>query len=189
MKLRPFLVLLCLCCALPAFAADWPAACGADSQQFKVKTAKAPLPAAGDAAKSRIVFVETLDGDFAGGPIVRLAVDGTWVTAVKGKSFAVVEVQPGAHHLCGSRQSGIKLEKENLGVVKLDAEAGKTYFYNFKITRTEIGSPEMATGGAPGSSMTAKQRETEDTIDFRPVDADAALTLIKKLPQSTAAAK
>ena len=188
MKLRSFFVLLPLCCALPALAADWPAACGADSQQFKVKTEKKPLATAGDGAKSRIVFVETLDG-FAGGPIVRLGADGKWLTAAKGASYAVVDVTPGHHLLCGSRQSGVKLEKENLGVVKLDAEAGKTYFYNFKIVRSETGSPEMATGGVPGSSMTSKPRETVETIEFRPIEADAALTLLKKLPQSDATTK
>jgi len=174
--------------AAPLAAAQWPAACGADAQQFKVKAEKQPLEAAGDPAKSRIVFIETLEG-MGGGPVVRLGIDGSWVSAVKGPSYTVVEVQPGTHMLCGSRQSSARTEKENRGVVKLETEAGKTYFYNFKLVRSEIGSPEMAAGGIPGSSMTSKQREQIDTVEFRPLEQDAGLRLVKKLPRSSVAQK
>ena len=179
----PFLSLACL-----AQSAALPPGCGDAATQYKVKTQKQAFNATADPAKARIVFVETLEGGFAGGPIVRFGVDGAWVGADKGASWTAVDVAPGTHHLCASRQSNIRLERDNVGAATLNARAGETYFVNFRIVRTEIGSPEMAVG-TPGSSMASKQRDTMDSAEFKAVQADAALKLLAKLPQSTATVK
>jgi hypothetical protein len=178
--------------SIPALAAGLPEGCGPADTQYKVKLdKKAQRPGAPQPDQAQIVFVETLDGEFSTGPVSRFAIDGNWVGASKGASYFAITVAPGTHQVCASRQSGAALERQNVGALSVQAQAGKTYYLGFKIKRETLGSPEMRTGatGVPGSSMTAKDQDTVDSAEFTPLEADRAATLVSKLPQASSEKK
>jgi hypothetical protein len=199
MKKKFLLVLVIAAFAGNARAAEWSAACGKDTVQFKVKTDKKPPPLAADPepGKAQIIFVEAVKGAFGTAPTTRYAVDGAWVGANHGASYFVVSVDPGQHHLCASRQSSIKAEKENVGITDLLAGAGQVYYYEFKIVRTEIGTLTTADGGGAGAGgllpntpdMTARQLPTVDSIEFTTLSDDEGRSRIKVTPLSTFVAK
>lgn len=169
-----------------------PAGCGAENVQFKVKTEKAAASLGNaPAAKAQVIFVETLDGEFSSGPVSRFAIDGKWIGATKGASYFDVLVDPGSHQICASRQSAIKLERENLGTLDVQMQAGQTYVYQFTIQRNTIGHAEMHAAGAgvPGSSMTAKDPETVDTASLTAPVGPTATAALNKLPRAVAVTK
>lgn len=193
MKFTIALIAVTLSAATQASAANWPDACGKDSVQFKVKTNKAQselvVPEAG---KALLVFTETVSGPFGSAPIARFGVDGSWAGANKGGSYFAVSVAPGEHHLCAVRQSGAKSDKANVGEATVNAQAGNVYYYDFKLTRTAIGSPrENGGGGLPGTphDMTAKEPETVDSVAFTTLDEKEGQQLIGHSPQSISIAK
>ena len=178
--------------SLNAVAATLPESCGPAETQYKVKLdKKAPLPGAPQGDQARIVFIQVLDGDFSSGPLSRFAADKTWMGADKGASYFAVDVAPGIHHICASRQSGIELERQNVGVGEVQVKAGQTYYLAFKVKREAMGSPEMRTGaqGVPGSSMTSKPENTLDTAELTQLDGDQGARLVSQLPQSVAEKK
>ena len=191
------LLILILAATAACHAQDmkaWPDACGKDAVQFKVKTEKSNATnVTPEAGKAMIVFVENLDGDFMSAPTSRFAMDGNWVGASKGSSYVAVSIDPGTHHLCASRQSSIHDEKVNVGLVTLNAEAGKVYFYEFTIKRTEIGNASLQGGNSlPGQypgSMTAKSHPTVDSVDFKELSAEEGQTAQRKLPVSVSVQK
>jgi hypothetical protein len=198
MKKKFLLVLVIAAFAGNARAAERSAACGKDMVQFKVKTdKKQPLPADPEPGKAQVIFVEAVKGAFGTAPTTRYAVDGGWVGANRGASYFVVSVDPGQHHLCASRQSSIKAEKENVGITDLLAGAGQVYYYEFKIVRTEIGTLKTADGGGAGAGgllpntpdMTARQLPTVDSIEFTTLSDDEGRSRIKVTPLSTFVAK
>ena len=195
MKRKFMIVMLvaALSVAVSASASTWPEACGKDSVQFKVKTTKKQSElVAPEAGKALLVFSETLSGEFSSGPVVRFGVDGAWVGANKGASYFAVSVAPGEHHVCAVRQSGSKSDKQDFGEVKLTAEAGGVYYYDFKITRAAIGSPkERGGGGLPGTphDMIPADSETVDSVAFVALDETEGKHHMNASPQSLAAAK
>jgi hypothetical protein len=181
MRLRfGFVVLLFVTvAATSARAASLPEGCGNDAVQFKVKTEKGgPIPAS-DSNRAQLVFVQKTEGDEAGSPLSRFAVDGEWVGAVRGKSYFIVPVTPGPHKICASRQSNAQMEKANVGAIHMDAAAGKVYYFEFIIKTTEVGFLQRANGGAGGSmetsggstpDMTAKRHDTTDVAELIQID-------------------
>ena len=170
----------------------FPAACGPDNVQYKVKTDKQQTPLdPAPAGKALLVFVQSLDGDFGAQPTSRFAVDGVWVGADKGKSYFSAEVAPGKHAICASRQASLQLEKDNLSTAGVDLKPGQIYFYEFMIKRTAAGSPEMRVSpqGLPGSSMTSERRETTDTADLRQLDNDAGYALARRSARAVSVTK
>lgn len=176
-----------------------PAACGPDSTQYKVSTVKtAPVltPAPGQAL---LVYIQKEGGDFIGSPLSRLGVDGSWVGAVKGQSFLTVSIAPGSHSICASRQSSAREEKDNLSTATLNAKAGDVYYFEYTLDRQEIGYAQRSNGGAGGFSgssgagttpdMSAKRKDTVDTVSFTELKPDAALRHLVKLPLSVATVK
>lgn len=192
-KLMLLLFVVTVSGGIQASASTWPDACGKDAVQFKVKTVKRQDPlTAPEAGKALLVFFESVSGDFATGPTARFGVDGSWVGADKGASYFAVSVAPGEHHLCAVRQSGAKSDKVDVGEVTLRAEAGNIYYYDFKITRTAIGSPkERGGGGLPGTphDMSIADSDTVDSVAFVVVDEAEARHRMNVLPQSTFTAK
>jgi len=178
---------------IQASASTWPDACGKDSTQFKVKTSKKQAElVAPEAGKALIIFTESVNGDFASEPVARFGIDGSWVGANKGASYFAVSVAPGEHHLCAVRQSGAKSDRVNVGEATVKAEAGNVYYYDFKITRTAVGSPkENGGGGLPGTphDMTAKEPETVDTVAFVVLDEKEGKHRLNVSPQSISTAK
>ena len=193
MKFTIALLAITLCAASQASAANWPDACGKDAVQFKVKTSKAQSElVAPEAGKALIVFTESVSGQFGSAPIARFGVDGSWAGANKGASYFAISVAPGEHHLCAVRQSGAKSDKVNVGEATINAQAGNVYYYDFKITRTPIGSArENGGGGLPGTphDMTVKEPETVDSVAFTTLDEQEGKHLIGHSPQSISNAK
>ena len=194
MKRKFMIVMLvaALSAAVQASASTWPEACGKASVQFKVTTKKQAQPIAPEAGKALLIFTESLSGEFATGPVVRFGVDGSWAGANKGASYFAVSVLPGEHHVCAVRQSGAKSDKEDFGEVKLTAEAGGVYFYDFKITRSTIGSPKARGGGGlPGTphDMIPADAETMDSVAFVALDETEGKHHMNASPQSLSTAK
>ena len=64
----------------------------------------------------------------------RIAVDGRWVGATKGKGYIAAELDPGEHRVCA------KLRTVAPAVSKLKVEPGKTYFLRvWFVTRSAFG--------------------------------------------------
>jgi hypothetical protein len=172
-----------------ASAAVWPDACGKDQVQFKVKTQKkAQPPAAPAAGTAQVIFFESQQGEFLTSPTVRYGIDGSWVGANRGVSYFAVSVPAGTHHLCAIRQSATKGDKDSAGLVTLNAEAGKTYYYDLTVVRTEVGTPEViASGGKPGELPTSmvKDKPTIDSVSFATVTESDAKSRMAKTPLST----
>jgi hypothetical protein len=188
------IVLLAGMLAGTARAAAWPEACGSPQMKLKVKTMKNhPLTDAPGDGMARLVFVQVLDGDFGLEPVTRFAVDGTWVAADKGASYVAVDVKPGEHKVCAARQTGIKEDDAKIGLVVANAVAGHTTFYQFKITRSEIGAesdhPAGQALGYATPDMTAKRHDTVDTPSFAALDAQKGTELAGKLPMAVSTPK
>jgi hypothetical protein len=103
--------------------------CGPDAEHFDVKTDKSQHPEAkDDAGKAAVYFVQD-DPEFQGvpKPVLRMGIDGKWIGATHGTSYAMILVDPGEHHLC-ARGQGIGMGKLN-GALHFTAQAGKSYFF------------------------------------------------------------
>ena len=193
MKSTIAIFVVTLSATLQASASTWPDACGKDSTQFKVKTSKKQAElVAPESGKALIIFTESVSGDFASDPVARFGIDGAWAGANKGASYFAVSVAPGEHHLCAVRQSGAKSDRINVGEATVKAEAGNIYYYDFKITRTAVGSPkENGGGGLPGTphDMTSREPESVDSVAFVALDEKEGKHLMNVSPQSTSTAK
>lgn len=188
-----FTALILFSAATSAFAAALPAGCGVDAVQYKVKTEKGGSLAAAEAGKAQLVFVQMTEGEGGGVPLSRFAVDGDWVGAATGKSYMVVAVAPGAHTLCASRQSSARAEKDNAGTARVDAVAGKTYYFEFRIKTIDVGFAAPQGGSSlPGQypgSMTAKSHPTVDQAEFRELAAEEGEALPRQLSIAKAVQK
>jgi hypothetical protein len=142
--------------------AQWPKSCGADSAQYKVSTEKVHTLPAADANKAQVVFIETLK-DNPPSVVVRYAMDGSWVGANHGNSYFALSVAPGTYHLCSTRQTGIKADKEFAGSAVVNLEAGKTYYFEFAVTHKMIGSVGRADGGSGGAGASPVGRTPDYT--------------------------
>jgi hypothetical protein len=124
---------------------------------------------------------------------VRFAVDGKWVGADRGASYFAVSVPPGPHTICTERQSSIHDEKDEGGMSTLHAEAGKTYFYEARVVRTEVGAAARQGGSSlPGQypgSMTAKENPTMDSVVFKDLSAEEGPAHLNHLSLSTSTVK
>jgi hypothetical protein len=180
--------------AAAAQAVPLPAACGSDSVKYKVSTSKAAPDLTPPAGQALLVYIQKEDGDFVGSALSRLGIDGAWVGAVKGQSFLTVPVAPGNHSICASRQSSAAADKENLSTATLNAKAGEVYYFEFTLDRQEVGFAQRSNGGAGGFSgasgagttpdMSAKRKDTVDTVSFTELKSDAGPRHIQKLPIS-----
>jgi hypothetical protein len=136
------LFLSCLAGTAHASKTILPDACGAGNVKFEIKQQKAdaalPLPEDG---KALFVFIETLEkSGVIGTPTARFGMDGAWVGATKGNAYFTVSVPPGDHHLCSNWD-------KKVGMASIKAEAGKTYYFQFKISLIHSG------GGGSGTVM------------------------------------
>jgi hypothetical protein len=129
-----------------------PDACGDDRVEFDATIQQgqpSPIPAEG---KAQIVFIETFTRlkYFTGGhspdKLTRFGMDGSWVGATKADSYFTLDVPPGEHHLCSS----VKGSERLLGMTTVTVEAGKIYYYEFKIDMRLYGT--VGNGGAQYSA-------------------------------------
>lgn len=178
-----------------AHADPFPAACGADTTQYKVSHVHpeaVPAPPPGQALV--VLILKPTGEEFASDPIVRLAVDGAWVGAVKGRSYIAIPVPPGSHNLCVSRQSKYDDEKANLSTAPLNAQAGQVYYFEFTLNHESVGFANRADGGAGGAAtpagtgstpdMTAKRNDTIDTVTLAQLKEDAAVSHMARMKSS-----
>jgi hypothetical protein len=177
MRIKPLLLLAAMGAALTSAAHASPIvlpdACGNPEVKFDIDFTKNPPPPAAPAAgKAQIVFIEV-----GPGATIRFGMDGKWLGATKGDSWFAVDVDPGEHHFCGAWQSSFKTLQKNLGMTKFTAEAGKTYYVEFKISATHTGGGfttvhNSATGGVstvsnPGTSTLSTDMGTVDEDEGR----------------------
>jgi len=115
------------------------AGCGPEKTQFDVKTDKhqhqtSPL----ETGKALVyVIVEERRDPHAhqiGDITTRVGLDGQWVAANHGESYASFAADPGPHHLCTDWQSRLKSVQKLSSALDLTAESGKTYYIRAEVT-------------------------------------------------------
>jgi hypothetical protein len=112
------------------------AGCGPSKIQFDVKTDKKQHTLTQPESGTALVFVieeETSDQNYLqiGHSTTRIGLDGNWVGANHGNSYASFAVRPGNHRVCSDVQSIVV--KNLSGAADLVAEAGKTYYYRVEV--------------------------------------------------------
>ena len=151
--LRALICVLALACAVPAFCAALPAACGDEKATLQVELRKDPHASVDRAltghaltdpapGKAELVFIEDADfrqSCFLCSIATRVGIDGRWVGANQGNSYFAIAVAPGEHHLCTDWQSTDPDLKSKTGLGEIKADAGQIYFYRVRITRTGYG--------------------------------------------------
>ena len=152
-------------------AASVPAACGPAGVQFEVKTDKAQPPTAPpEADQALVVVVENLRaGCFMCDTTIKLGLDGSWMAATKGNSYASFPVAPGDHHLCAALQVS-PAGPDHVALSGFTAEAGRIYYFRARLTdRNNSGK-----GGV------------EWALDLDPIHADQGQYLAASYPHSVA---
>ena len=123
--------------AVPALASQLPDACGKPETKFDVKAEKTSAlvgqPAGGQA---QIVFLQEENYKISpfSNATVRFGADGAWAGATKGRSYFVMAVEPGVHHVCANWQSAFSTLNKNADALSFTAEPGKTYFFSAAVT-------------------------------------------------------
>ena len=118
------------------------AGCGPLHSEFSVKVDKSDhnlLPPDPGKALVYVIVQERPDTSIKIGDITtRVGLDGNWVAANHGPSYALFAVDPGDHRICVDWQSSLEARQKLNGAVNLSAQAGKIYFYR---TTLHTGSP------------------------------------------------
>ncbi|MGH9342874.1 MAG: DUF2846 domain-containing protein [Terriglobia bacterium] len=140
-------------------------ACGLNNVKFHVKMVNGQPPAAPEAGKALVYFVQK---KYGAGLLARIGLDGTWVGALKGNSYIALSIAPGEHRACASLQYP-RASREDGEFLRIAVEAGKVYYY--QVRNVETAAP--VDGGV-------------DTVEFAPAEVDEALFQIAADPQSVA---
>lgn len=112
-------------------AAPLPNACGNDKVIYAVSTqAGRPAPSPPAQGKAQIVIVEVKYGLAV---TARIGLDGQWVGADKGNSYFALDVSPGVHHMCANWQSSLRSWDRQVGLLAVNVEAGKVYYFEVKV--------------------------------------------------------
>jgi len=149
-----------------------PDSCGSDKVKFDIEKTKSDgtLPPVSE-GKSRIVFIDTVLWTGVhiggGGNTTRFGIDGTWVGATSGNSYFTIEIAPGEHHLCSAEQGVFSAKKDTVNMTSFTAEAGKTYFFEYKV------------------NMQAAYKANLKTASLSAVDGDEGKYRLKSLQIST----
>ena len=169
-----------------------PDACGDDKVKFEVKTEKdQPPPAAPEAGKAQIVFVEDNAHMVAAFhyATVRFGLDGAWAGAAYGDSYFVVPVAPGEHHLCADWEGN----KRGVGTAAFTAEAGKVYYFAAKAGLAgggggEYVAPTMGANGAMTGGGHVAGAPGVATFDFGQLSEDDGKYRVKAWKLATSKA-
>jgi hypothetical protein len=105
-------------------------ACGSYKTRFTVSRATSPTALTRPGPDQATVYL-LLDSERVGSifsPVVNVGLDGTWKGALRHRSYTVLHVSPGEHHLCLESPSIMFLRPAELEA--LHAQAGKTYFFH-----------------------------------------------------------
>ena len=99
-------------------------ACGTKEVNYKATTDKKQHPMPEAPADKALIYV--LRPTIIGLKInSKLAVDGEWKGVNRGKTYFFFTVEPGEHYFCS--------ESENQDYLKMNVEAGKTYYLQQKV--------------------------------------------------------
>jgi hypothetical protein len=161
-----------------------PDACGSEKVSFEIQLQKnPPAPAAPDAAKAQVFFIEKSEkppaiGCFSAGvscnDVARFGVDGGWVGATKGNSYFAISLEPGVHHLCAVVGKEIHAEPATV-------EAGHAYYFQVEY---EAEGRQYGTGKEPNYQVEKNVRFSilnEDEGKYR-VKASALSVATPKRP-------
>lgn len=119
--------LLIVLCSIQVFSQDTEEAkkemklraCGTNEVNYKADTDKKQHPTPDAPADKALIYV--MRTTMLGYKIhSKLAVDGEWKGVNRGKTYFFFTLEPGEHYFCS--------ESENQDYLKLDVEAGKTYY-------------------------------------------------------------
>jgi Protein of unknown function (DUF2846) len=99
-------------------------ACGANEVNFNHKSVSAPPPNL-EAPPDKALVIIVRPAWVGTAVQTKLAADGIWIGANKGKNYFTFTLDPGEHYLCS--------KAENRSTLKLSVEAGKTYFVQQKV--------------------------------------------------------
>ncbi len=175
MKTKLVMLMLAATLAKTAHASKTvlPDACGSDAIRFEVDTKKdQPPPAPPSDGNAQIVFIQTVIRPHFwvgnAGYTTRYGVDGKWVGATGDNTYFVVNVPAGAHHLCYS----VHGSKDKVGTASFKAEAGMTYYFEFKVETQRVGQ-----GGIIDTSF---RRVDEDEGQFRVKASKLSVPTIQK---------
>jgi len=161
-----------------------PDACGNDAVKFDVKTEKGqPAPAPPEEGKAQIVFIAAIPS----GTIVRYGIDGSWAGANKGDSYFSVSIAPGEHHLCAANLKSFMFPAGFLGTGSMTAEAGKVYYFEFKVTAVGGGGGGGVVAGGPsaGQPVVGGGGGGSVSADLIMVTEDEGKYRVKTFPVST----
>lgn len=147
-----------------------PAGCGPASVLLDVKTDSARHPTAPSDPDKAVVYVveNQRAGCFMCDTTIKVGLDGGWVAATKGNSYAFFSVEPGDHHLCATLQAHPS-GTENTSLAAFTAEAGKVYYFRARLTDRN----NSGTGGVFWA------------LDLDPINGDQGQFLIASYAHST----
>jgi hypothetical protein len=155
-------------------ASTLPASCGNQNTVIEVATHKhVPVSTVPEPVKAKVFFIETADANAL--PVTtRIAIDGTWLGANRGKSYFESTIEPGEHHVCADWQLERRMIKDDPHFDVFTAEAGKVYYFHVLVNWI----PEIYHD--PGS-------EAHMTLSLSPINVDEGqyMVLNSKLSTST----
>jgi len=149
-----------------------PDSCGDAKTNFTIEKKKSdgkvPAPAEGKALlvlEYPVIWTGVHLG--TGGGDLRVGMDGAWLGAAQSNSYFTVQIDPGEHHLCVTEAGAFGgVKKDGIAMAKVNAEAGKTYFYQYKLT------------------FQVQNKATARTFNFALADEDEGRFQVKSLKRS-----
>jgi len=180
--MKPRLAQVFFCISLAYATQGWagtlPDSCGDGKTVIDVTVHKdRPAPALPEAAKARVVFIETADKNAL--PVTtRVGLDGAWVGANKGNSYFESTVLPGEHHVCVDWQLAHRYLKDRPAFDVFTAAAGKSYYFVVKVGWTANVSPIQYT-----------RYDGDMTLELSAVNEDEGKYMVQNSKFSTAKSK
>lgn len=140
------------------------AACGPAETHFdvKVNSNEHPLPVA-DPDKALVVVAEDQETKFVRDVTIRVAVDGAWMGANRGKSYFFFAVNPGTRHVCADWETSNGPDERIIALTNFTAEAGKIYYFR---ART------WGSFTSQGSGNAASNQRSNWVLDLDPISDD-----------------
>jgi hypothetical protein len=121
-----------------------PASCGPISQSFQVTLKKSHAPAPTAVPRKAVVYFiqdDRFDSSHHPYPIVKWAVDGSWIGATRHKAYFRATLDPGDYHLCAAWQVPPQISQKLIfGVANLHAAPGRIYYFRAE----NLYSPHLA---------------------------------------------
>lgn len=142
------------------------AACGPKNVAFKVSLNQSQHDlSTPEPGKALVYFIHDAGTNWTVRyPIVKVAIDGTWVGADHGNSYFSTSVEPGEHHVCVTLQSSAAW---GLELAHFTAAADTVYYYRTRLFY------------AGGVSM----------LEIAPIDTDQVKYMIASFPLALATPK